>query len=607
MEACLYPHVRSAVSIYQKSIIALFIFTLSACSTPPQKPAISARGDYTHTKEYISWLIEQEMKDADITGLSIALVDDKGIVWAQGFGYADKQANIKATPDTIYNAGSISKVFTATAAMQLAEQGKLDIDQPLQNYLPEFSIKSRFGDTGKITPRNLMTHHSGLPCNWLQGMIVRHPGPFTEAVTAVKDEYTAYPPDYIFSYSNLGMTLLGATVGKLEGSGYTHYMGTHLLSPLGMTHSEFASATSSKSYDNGSEVEAIPMRDLPASGLNSSVHDIARFIQMVLAEGQYNGRQLLKPESLHEMFRVQNANVPMDFDLKVGLGWMLNGVEVQNAGTVASHGGLTMNFHALMAVLPEHKLGVVILSNSTTAQSAIGKVAAETLKLALEAKQGVTQPAKVVKEVHYVPPTQDSVSSYDGYFDTLIGLIKVNGKVDDFHTEFMGQKLELMLREDKELGVRLKLFGLIPLNIDALKSVSLSLHKIDGHDVLALKHNGQSILIGEKLAPVTIPEYMLDYTGDYEIVNKPDGPSFDSVRVLFEDGLLIGAFTFPQKKSGFVFYPGFVFRMALKPVADNAVLLAGLGPGKGETMHLKKIGDEAHISVSGLEFRKKTR
>lgn len=607
MKVCVYPFVRSDVTLYQKSIIALSIFTLSACSTPPLKPASPTRGDYTYTKEYISWLIKQEMDDADVTGLSIALVDDKEIVWAQGFGYADKQANIMATQDTIYNVGSISKVFTATAAMQLAEQGKLDIDQPLQKYLPEFSIKSRFGDTNTITPRNIMTHHSGLPCNWLQGMIVRHPGSFTEVVTAVKDEYMAYPTDYVFAYSNLGMTLLGATVGRLGENGYNSYMDTQLLSPLGMTHSEFASSTSSKSYDKGKEVEVIPMRDLPASGLNSSVSDIAHFMQMVLADGKYKGRQILKPESLSEMFKVQNANVPMDIDSKVGLGWMLNGVDVPHAGTVASHGGLTMNFHALMAVLPEHKLGVVVLSNSTTAQSVVDKVAAETLKLALDAKRGITQPMKVVKEADSVPLTKDDIPAYEGYFDTLIGLIKVSGKTDDLHTEIMGQELELIPHEDKEFGVRLKLFGFIPLNIDALKSVSLSLHKIDGHDVLALKHNGQSILIGEKLAPATIPEYMLDYTGDYEIVNKPDGPSFDSVRVLFEDGLLIGAFTFPQKKSGFVFYPGFVFRMALKPVADNAVILAGLGPGKGETMHLKKIGDEAHISVSGLEFRKKTK
>jgi CubicO group peptidase (beta-lactamase class C family) len=131
-------------------IAAICCITLSACSTPPKKPLETQRGDYSYTKQYITWMIEHEMEDADVTGLSIALVDDQQVVWSQGFGYADKQANIKATSDTIYHLGSIAKVFTATAAMQLAEQGKLNIDQPLQKYLPAFSIKSRFGETRKI-------------------------------------------------------------------------------------------------------------------------------------------------------------------------------------------------------------------------------------------------------------------------------------------------------------------------------------------------------------------------------------------------------------------------------------------------------------------------
>ena len=581
-----------------KIILAVSAITLSACSTAPPKPVTTTRGDFTYTKQYISWFIEKEMGDADVTGLSIALVDDQEIVWEQGFGFADKQANIKASPDTIYHLGSIAKVFTATAAMQLAEQGKMNIDSPLQQYLPEFSIKSRVGPIAGITPRNIMTHHSGLPCNWVLGMSERRPAPFTEVVTAVKDEYMAFPPEYVFAYSNLGVTLLGAGIGQVSGEGYASYMDKHLLHPLGMTHSEFAPRIPNKSYDKGKEVEAIPLRDLPSGGLNSSASDIAHFMQMIFAEGEYDGKQIVKPESLREMFKVQNQNVAMDFDFKMGLGWMLSGVDVPHAGTVASHGGTTLNFHTLMVVLPEHKLGVVVLSNSTTAQSIVGKIATETLKLALEAKSGITQPAKVFKEVKEVPLTKEDILAYDGYFDTLIGLVKVSGNSGDLVAEIMGQKLELIPREEKQFGARFKLFGFIPLKIGALEELSLSLHKIDGHDVLALKSNDQSMLIGEKLEPVAIPPHLLDFVGEYEIINKHDGPLPESVRVLYADGLLIGAFTFIEK-------PGFVFRVALRPVADDEVVMAGLGPGKGETLHLKRFGEELHISFSGFELRKK--
>ena len=585
------------MSLCKKAFIVLFIIALGACSTPPQKPASTARGDYAYTREYLAWMIRQEMADADVTGLSIALVDDQDVVWSQGFGYADKQANIKATPDTVYHLGSIAKVFTATAAMQLAEQGKMSIDQPLQTFLPEFSIKSRFGDTAKITPRNVMTHHSGLPANWVLGMSERHPGPFTDVVTAVKDEYLAYPPDYIFSYSNLGVTLLGAAIGKVSGEGYAGYMDRHLLQPLGMSHSSFAAVIPGKSYDKGREIEAFPLRDLPSGGLNSSASDIAHFMQMVFADGNYQGKQVLKPESLQQMLTVQNANLQLDFDFKMGLGWMLSGMDVPRAGTIANHGGSTLNYHTTMVVLPEHKLGVIVLSNSTTAQSVVGKVAETALKLALETKRGISHPAPIAQQVKTVPLTKEDISAYEGYFDTLIGLVKVRGKGGDLHAEIMGQKLELLKHENQQFGVRFKLFGFIPLKIDILEELKLSLHKIDGRDVLALTSKEQSMLIGEKVVAISVNNQQLDYVGEYEITNKHDGPMPDSVRIRHEDGLLIGAFTFPQK-------PGFVFQAALMPVADNELVMAGLGPGKGETLHLRKIGNEAHISYSGLNLRK---
>jgi CubicO group peptidase (beta-lactamase class C family) len=594
------------VFIYQKLVLTLSIISLCACSSAPQKPVKPTLGDYTHTKEYISWLIKREMADANVTGFSIALVDDKGILWSQGFGYADKQENILATSDTIYNAGSITKLFTATAAMQLAEQGKINIDQPLQKFLPEFSIKSRFGNTHKITPRNLLTHHSGLPCNWSLGMIVRHPEPFAKTVTALKDEYTAYPPDYIFSYSNLGMALLGAAIGTVTNDQYSPQMHTLLLNPLDMQHSELAPSTHSKSYDNGKEAEALPMRDLPASGLNSSVNDIAHFIQMVLADGNYKGKQILQPATLHEMLRIQNKDVALDFDSTVGLGWMLNSVSVPNGGLVASHGGLTMNFHSLLAVLPEHKLGVIVMSNSTTALSMVGKVTKETLKSALEAKRGYTEAEKISAIENNVPATNIDNHKYEGYFDTLIGLIKVNGSLDDLHTEIMGQTFSVIPHDDKEFGIRFKLFGFLPIKIDALEKVRLSLNKIDGRDVLALKNNEQTILIGEKLTPVAIPKAMLEFVGEYEVVSKPDGPTFDSVYIKHKDGLLIGEFTLPQRETGFVFFPGYVYRTALFPVAEDAVIFAGLGPGKGETIQLHKVNGETQITFSGILFRKIT-
>lgn len=582
----------------RKTLLLLILTVLSACSVAPKKPAGMARGDYAYTRQYISWLIGEEMDDADATGLSITLVDDQKVVWAEGFGYADKQANIKASPDTVYNLGSIAKVFTALGAMQLAEQGRMNIDQPLQRYLPEFSIKSRFGKSHPITPRNIMTHHSGLPGYWVRGMSERHPHPFTEQVTAVKDEYVAFPPDYVFNYSNLGYSLLGATTGEVSREGFAGYMANHVFKPLDMMHSEFSARIPGKAYKDDKEVEAIPLRDLPSSSLNSSVSDMARFMQMLFAEGKYAGHQIIRPESLREMYRVQNANVPLDFDFKMGLGWMLSGMEVPGAGVVASHGGTTLNYHSMLAVLPEHKLGVVVMCNSAKSDAAVQKVAEQTLKLALEAKTGITQPEPAFVEAKTVPLSADDLRDYAGYFETLIGLVKVENVDGELQARLMGFTFKLVKHEDGEFGVRLKLLGFIPVANREMKEMSLSLHRIDGHEVMAYKKNGQAMLVGEKLHPAPLPDSFNDYVGDYEFTNPHDGPMPENVRIVREGDLLVGEFNSSLM-------PDFLFRTAFLPAGPDELVMAGLGSGKGDTMHLKKINGEVHIFYSGFDLRKK--
>jgi hypothetical protein len=325
---------------------------------------------------------------------------------------------------------------------------------------------------------------------------------------------------------------------------------------------------------------------------------MTHFLRMVFAEGKYDGRQIMQPELLREMFKVQNPNLPLDFDFKMGLGWMLSGVDVPRAGAVASHGGTTLNYHTMMAILPEHKLGVLVFSNSSTAQSLVAEVTVEALKLALEAKRGITQPEKKPVEARNVPLTAEDIRNYQGSFETLIGLVKVDGSSGDLIAELMGWKFQLVKHVDGQFGVRLKLFGFIPVANAEMKELSLSLHRIGGRDVLALDREGQSMLIGEKLKLGPLPDYLNEYVGDYDIVNKHDGPMPQNIRVVREGDLLIGEFTFDEK-------PGFLFRTSFLPVAQNGLVMGGVGSGKGDTVRLARIGDEAHLYYSGFDLKKK--
>lgn len=579
--------------------LILTVLLLSACSaTAPTKPVNASRGDYAHTQRYLTWLIEKEMADNNVTGLSIALVDDQKIVWSTGFGYSDAENKVPATPETPYRMGSIAKVITASAAMRMAEDGRMDIDQPLSRYLPGFSIKSRFDSTSPVTPRNIMTHHSGLPSNYLKGMTNNNPPYFATLVDVVKDEYAAYPPNYIFAYSNLGVTLLGAAIEKQSGQSYANYVERSLFQPLGMKSSYFASEPAIKGYKDGELSKLMPLRDLPSGGLVSNVSDLGNFLKMVFADGRFNGRQILKPEMLHEMLRPQNASVPLDLNLRMGLGWMLNSFEVKHGGVSAGHGGSLLDFHSMMLTLPDHKLGVIVASNSATSMSMVNKVADEALKLMLEAKTGIATPEVSVQNTESDEPIAPEIlDAYTGYFDTVVGLVKVSNRSGELNAEVMGHTFGLPPQNDGWMGIKYKLMGLIPVSVSAFDHIRLNLDHIDGHSVLVGKIGGEKSVFGQKLHTAAEQRWMMDYVGKYELLTRSDGPLPDNIALKYEDGMFIGECTFAEM-------PDFVLRVGIDPISDHEAIISGLGSGRGETIRMMRDQSEMRLVFSGFELRK---
>lgn len=580
---------------------------LAGCATMPKRPEALGGGDYAYAKKYLSWLIGQEMRQHEVAGLSIALVDDQKVVWAEGFGFADEDGNVAATPETVYRVGSISKLFTATAALQLAEQGKLDLDRPLKNYLPDFSIKSRFRDAGAVTPRNIMTHHSGLPSDLLKGMWTRKPVPFETNVDLLRQEYAANPPNYVFSYSNLGVTLLGHALQTVAGNGFASHLDATLLQPLGMTHSRFSvgpdrSTQGAKAYrKRGDEAEELPLRDLPAGGLNSTVHDLSRFISMVFADGRIGGRRILKAESVAEMLRPQNRNVPLDFDFRIGLGWMLGGLGPLNpkAGVPAHHGGATLYHRSQLVVLPEHKLGVVVLSNSATAGGVVLKVATEAIKIALESKTGLksAEPAKPSRSEATL--SRQALEEYPGWYATPVGVVEVTRSSDHLEAELMQRTLRLVPQAEGRVGLQYRLLGLFPIGLGELDRLSFSVASVAGRDVLKLHREGEDQLVGERLQPGRWTEAAAARVGSYEVINRgDDAVLFDDVQVRMEKGLLLVEYALP-------IFSDARLTVALVPVSDTEAVTAGLGRSMGETIRVVKTGGEELLRYSGYLLRKK--
>lgn len=592
----------TTLHLHAVRLLAMFAAALLAgCASAPPKPAELARGDYRYARDYISWLVEREMRDNNIAGLSIGLVDGQQLVWAEGFGFEDVEKDIRASAHTRYRLGSIAKVLTATAAMQLAEQGRIDIDRPLGDYLPGFAIRSRFPGAGPVTPRNIMHHHSGLPSNHLNGMLGGEPAPIASLVGAVREDYLAYPPDFIFSYSNLAYTLLGASIEHMAGMPFARHMQRSLLEPLGMRDSSFESRPALKEYRKGQAVEPIALRDLPSGGLVSTVEDISRFMRMVLAEGRAGDRQLIRAETLAEMLRPQNEHVALDLDMRIGLGWMFNGLGVHHGGPVPNHGGTLLDSHSLMALLPEHDLGVVVMANSGSAQASVKKIVTELLTLALEAKTGLRpppEPAPVASRATDAAAAAD-LSDYEAWYDSMVGLVRVNAGSSSLEAEALGHTFQLDPLAGGRFGLRYKLFGLIPVSVDLFDELRVSMTNIGEHEVLVGHVAGHRMLVGQRLEPSPIPRKLLDYVGEYEIVGAPPGGLVpDRLALRLEDGLLVGECSFSQM-------PGFVLRAALQPISETEAIISGLGTGKGETLRVIDDDGERRLLYSGLELRRK--
>ena len=181
----------------------------------------------------LSAWIEAQMAYRGQPGLSIGVVYDQELVWAQGFGYADLERKMAATPGTLYRIASITELFTATAVLQLRDGGKLQLDDPISRHLPWFKIQTQHPDAPPITIRHLLTHTSGLPREapfpyWTDDMF-----PTREQIReALPGQETILPTETEWKYSNLALTLAGEIVASVSGQDYADFVQQNILAPL---------------------------------------------------------------------------------------------------------------------------------------------------------------------------------------------------------------------------------------------------------------------------------------------------------------------------------------------------------------------------------------
>ena len=536
------------------------------------------------------------MKRYNVPGLSIAVVDNQRLVWAQGFGYADRERRIPAGAETVYQVGSISKLLTATAVMQLVDQGKINLDAPIQDYLPHFYMKSRWADTGPITPRELLSHHAGLPTYYLKGFFSHEP--MAELAKDLTGQYLAYPPGKVFNYSNLGPDLMGLVMERISGQHFAPYMQSALLDPLGMHHSSFVmneeiAPLLARGYVDNQASNPTPIRDVPAGSLLSNVVDLSRFMRLVFGDGELDGHRLVSSASLDSMFQPQFANSPLDFGQRFGLGWMLSGLPVHGGGMVAWHNGGTKAFISQMAIMPQKKLGVVVLANADSANKMIYDVAEQALLLALKARYGISQPPPTPP-----PPTvkvpRAVLASYVGDYSLMGTLAHVSVAGDHLNLHVIGHTLELVPTSPTWFRAEYRLLGLFPVTI---KFPPLQFTRVQGHDFVLL--HDRMVTAAEKVPHYVLSQAWRERTGSYHIIN-PDAHylvNLDHCRMLVRNGRLLLDLQISGIEDRRV-------KVVIMPISDTKAYVYGLGRNVGDMTTADDNDGQPEIHYSGYIFER---
>lgn len=348
------------------SFVLCLVMQLNAKELPP---AEALKG--------VDAVIEQELKTFQVPGVAVAVVVGDEVVLSKGYGLRDVEKKLPMAAETQMPIASVTKQFTVAALATLVRQGKLDWDKPVREYLPDFRMHNEYA-TSHLTPRDLVTHRSGLPRHdaiWygtdLSREQIYHRLPFFELSRDLRVR---------FQYNNLMYMTAGYLGGQLTKSSWEQLVKNALFEPLGMKRSNFtvaamhADSNHAQAYELNNKREVVRIEHMaldaggPAGAINSSVDEMARYVRMMLAGGMFEGKRVLLEADVQAMMQPQ---MPSGKDLfsdlfgfrNYGMGLF---VQTYRGIEVAHHGGNIDGVSALLVLVPSKKIGVVVLANRSS-------------------------------------------------------------------------------------------------------------------------------------------------------------------------------------------------------------------------------------------------
>jgi len=393
---------------------------------PPSAPELTA----TDLQAFLDGLLPAQLEREDIAGAVVAVVKDGKVLFEKGYGFSDVEKRKSVSPaETLFRPGSISKLFTWTSVMQLVEQGKLDLDRDVNDYL-DYKIPPAFSKP--ITLRNVLTHTPGFE-ETAKELFVADASKMRPLGEYLREHIPGriFPPGVTPAYSNYATAMAGYIVQRTSGKPFEQYVADNIFIPLGMGHTTFVqplppnlSSFMSNGYQQASK-EAKPyefVQAFPAGSVATSAADMCIFMMAHLQDGRWNDKQILKPETAKLMHARAFASDPRLNGMALGFY-----EETRNGHRIIGHGGDTLYFHSDLHLIHDSNVGFFVSYNS----AGKGEVSGRTILF-----------EKFLDRYFPYTPSAPAVASAKENADEVAGLYVASRRGEKSFlkvTEFLGQ------------------------------------------------------------------------------------------------------------------------------------------------------------------------
>ncbi len=552
--------------------------------------------------DHLRTYIEKVMSKNKVTGLSIAVVDSNGILLADGFGMADKEKKIAANSSTLFPIASVTKTFTGIAVMQLVEKGLIELDKPVGDYIPELSLPN--GEEKIITPRMLLTHHSGIHgdilYNWYLPEVSKDALIYEQMVPLINEAGNIFTPGKLHSYCNAGYSLLGILIHKVSGMGYVNYIRTHVFEPLGMDNSiVFAGEPTdnfiAKGY-LGKDSTSMPMTlGIPAGGIAMTATDAAKYLSGVI-DSWHGDHRLLKQETMKLMMTQQNARVALDRGFSMGLTWFLQN-PIMKYTKYAAHRGELPPYHSMMVLLPEIRCGVFVSVNTNKAAGVPDELAHKIMGDLYANHTGKALPAS--ETPRKISLATEQLKQHEGiypnvYFGPMT--VKLRRRELVITSPVMPASLVLTPHAGNTFTMKARMLG-IPFSVKMLDAVKIEFRESQGEKYMYFNIQNGMLNPNLKTEPFEIPQEYASYEGKYRVANMQNSDKVvKDVKIKKKGKFSMLSYTFLGRHH---------FNMVIEPLDKQHARFAGTGYFVGDKLRWENKDGKILMYWSGLVLEKK--